>query len=125
MKNKLFFKKSTFMLFWSFALMLILFYGKGYGQVNISAGNTITQNFDGIGSTATATLPIGWKMENVTAARNVATAYASVANTATTSATTYKVQILTNSPGTTVYINKRSDTYVSAISTITAMEIAA
>jgi len=44
---------------------------------------------------------------------------------ATTSATTYKVQILSNTPGTTVYINKRSDTYVSAISTITAMEIAA
>ena len=43
---------------------------------------------------------------------------------ATTSATTYKVQILSNTPGTTIYINKRSDTYVSAISTITAMEIA-
>lgn len=44
---------------------------------------------------------------------------------ATTSATTYKVQICNNSSGTAVYINKRSDTYVSAISTITAMEIAA
>jgi hypothetical protein len=87
MKNKLFFKKSISMLFWSFALLLILFSGNGYGQVNISAGNTITQNFDGIGSTATATLPTGWKMENVVGARNVATAYASVANTQTGFAT--------------------------------------
>ena len=44
---------------------------------------------------------------------------------ATTSATTYKVQICNNSSGTAVYINKRSDNYVSAISTITVMEIAA
>ena len=44
---------------------------------------------------------------------------------ATTSATTYKVQICNNSGGTTVYINKRSDNYISAISTITVMEIAA
>jgi len=60
-----------------------------WGQVNIVAGNTITENFDGIGATATAALPAGWKIENVTAARNVVTAYSSVANTATNQALAY------------------------------------
>jgi hypothetical protein len=44
---------------------------------------------------------------------------------ATTSSTTYKIQYRNNTAGTAVYINKRSDNYVSAISTITVMEIAA
>ena len=44
---------------------------------------------------------------------------------ATTSATTYKVQISSNNGAQAVYVNKRSDNYISAISTITAMEIAA
>jgi len=60
-----------------------------WGQLNISAGTTITENFDGIGSTANAALPAGWKIENVTGARNVVTAYSSVANTATNQALAY------------------------------------
>jgi predicted RNA-binding protein with TRAM domain len=35
MKHTLLFKKATSMLFWSFALLFLLFSGKGYGQVNI------------------------------------------------------------------------------------------
>lgn len=58
-------------------------------QVNISAGSTYTQNFDDIGATATASLPTGWKMENISGARTINTAYSSVANTATTIALTY------------------------------------
>jgi hypothetical protein len=42
-----------------------------FSQVNISAGNTITQNFDGIGTTTTATLPTGWKVDKNTTVRSV------------------------------------------------------
>lgn len=62
--------------------------GMGWGQ-SISVGTPYTQNFDGIGTTATASLPTGWKIENVTGARTVTTAYASVANTATANALLY------------------------------------
>ena len=33
-----------------------------YG-VNIAAGGTVTQDFDGIGTSATATMPTGWKVD--------------------------------------------------------------
>ena len=75
---------NRFFVFATVLAFLLVGVGKvGWGQVNISPGSTITQNFDGIGTSATATLPTGWKMENVTGARTVNTAYASVANTAT------------------------------------------
>ncbi len=46
-----------------FALML--FSGQGWGQISITAnGTAFTQNFDGIGSTATASLPSGWKVSS-------------------------------------------------------------
>ncbi|MBK9357815.1 MAG: hypothetical protein IPN08_10575 [Bacteroidales bacterium] len=67
---------------------LLLMPGLGWGQ-NISTSTPYSQDFDAIGSTATATLPTGWKIENVTGARTVTTAYASVANTATANALTY------------------------------------
>jgi len=35
---------------------------QGKSQVTISSGQTVTQNFDAIGTTATATLPTGWKV---------------------------------------------------------------
>jgi len=72
--------KKTILLF---VLFLILSHW-GWGQVNIEVGTTYTQSFNGIGNTATATLPTGWKIENVSGVRTVTTAYASVANTATT-----------------------------------------
>ena len=88
MKTTLLTKKPKWLMFLSFMLLIFISI-KGHSQVNISAGNTVTENFDGIGSTATASLPSGWKIENVTGARNVATAYASVAGTATANALTF------------------------------------
>jgi len=50
--------------FLSLTLLLpLLIVYDGWGQVNITAGSTITQNFNDIGSTATSTLPTGWKMD--------------------------------------------------------------
>lgn len=45
---------------------------KVQGQVNISAGSTITQDFS-IGTSATATLPTGWKADKLTSVRSVGT----------------------------------------------------
>lgn len=82
----------------------------------------------GIGTTGGANFNVTGAMYSGDASYNQNFIYPSsqlLDSPATTSATTYKVQICNNSSGTTVYINKRSDTYVSAISTITVMEIAA
>lgn len=59
------------------------------GQVNIVAGGTYSENFDGIGTSATATLPTGWKMENISSVRSVTSAYASVTNNTTTRASDF------------------------------------
>ncbi|NLK92413.1 MAG: hypothetical protein GX273_04660 [Bacteroidales bacterium] len=40
-------------------------------QINISVGNTVTENFDGIGVSATVTLPTGWKMSKNNTVRSV------------------------------------------------------
>lgn len=50
------------------------------GQVNISAGNTVTENFS-IGTSATATLPTGWKMDKNTTVRLVGSYSAAVSAT--------------------------------------------
>lgn len=42
-----------------------------FSQVNISGGNTVTQNFDGLGTSATATMPSGWKVDKNTTVRLV------------------------------------------------------
>jgi len=44
-----------------------------FSQVNISAGSTVTQNFDGLGTSATATLPTGWKVDKNNSVRSVGT----------------------------------------------------
>jgi hypothetical protein len=68
MKNILLFRKTSSLLFWSFAMVLLLFSGKGYGQVSItSTGTAFTQNFNTMGSSATATLPAGFKISGYTA----------------------------------------------------------
>lgn len=36
---------------------------KVWGQVNISAGNTVEENFNTIGTSGTATLPTGWRVD--------------------------------------------------------------
>lgn len=80
---------STFSYTLAALVILMLLPGIGRGQVNIAAGGIYSENFDGIGSTATATIPASWKMENIATVRSVTTAYSLVANTATTYALTY------------------------------------
>ena len=46
---------------------------KVWGQVNISEGNTITQDFNIMGTSETATLPAGWKVDNDKSPRIVGT----------------------------------------------------
>ena len=85
---------SRFFVFSAVLAFLLVGVGKvSRGQVNITAGNTVTQNFDGIGLGPTSTLPSGWKIENVTGARNVSTAYDSVANTTTTLALAFNAAL--------------------------------
>lgn len=55
-------------------LVLVVFTTNwGWGQINITAGTTITENFDGIGTTATATLPTNWKVDKNTTVRTLGT----------------------------------------------------
>ncbi len=64
-------------------LMIVFFAGVSWAQtVSISAGTTYTQNFDSLGTTATATLPYGWKADKLTTIRTVGTYSSAV--TATT-----------------------------------------
>lgn len=49
----------------------------GHAQISITNGSALTQNFDGIGTGATATLPANWKM---TAAGNSSPTWATVGN---------------------------------------------
>ena len=62
------------------AMMLIFTFSVAFAQVNISAGNTITEDFS-IGVSGTATLPSGWKVDKLTAVRTLGTY--SAASTAT------------------------------------------
>ncbi|MCK9447607.1 MAG: T9SS type A sorting domain-containing protein [Bacteroidales bacterium] len=45
--------------------------GEAWGQVNISVGNTITEDFNSLGTTQIATLPNGWKVEMNESVRTV------------------------------------------------------
>ena len=81
----------------------------------------------GIGTTGGANYNVTGAMYSGDASTNQNFIYPSsqlLDSPATTSATTYKIQISSNNGAQAVYVNKRSDNYVSAISTITAMEIA-
>lgn len=52
------------------SLFLLLAFGlSGWGQIGIQTNQTITENFDAIGTSATATLPTNWKINNLTGAR--------------------------------------------------------
>ena len=64
------------------ALVLCAFAPQAARAIDISAGGTVQQNFDSIGTAAAATLPTGWKTANE-AAQNTRNAY-SAAGTATT-----------------------------------------
>ncbi len=76
-----------------FAFLLIN--GESWGQVNISTTTPYTQDFDGIGITATAALPTGWKIENPATERTVTNAYTAVATNTTTYANAYNVAMST------------------------------
>jgi hypothetical protein len=66
--NKNFTKKLTI------GLATVLFSGAtAFATANIEANGTYTQNFDGIGTEATATLPTGWKADKQTAVETVGT----------------------------------------------------
>lgn len=54
-----------------FTLSLLLV-SMAWGQVNIEAGNTVTQDFT-IGIAANATLPTGWKVDKNNTVRKVGT----------------------------------------------------
>jgi hypothetical protein len=51
---------------WVFAVLSLIFLllipGLSWSQISISGTSAITQNFDSLGTSATATLPAGWKM---------------------------------------------------------------
>ena len=65
-----------------FIIMLTLsFIGGLFAQVNIQAGLTVTENLDGIGTTATAPLPAGWKVDKNNSVRTLGTYAAAVTAT--------------------------------------------
>ena len=70
--------------------------GNVWGQVNIVAGTPYSQDFNGIGTTATASLPTGWRMENIAGVRTVTAAYSNVSGTATTVASTWNTAMANN-----------------------------
>lgn len=57
------------LLFLLFAITLAFTAQQTQAQVNIANGQTITENFDGIGLTETAALPTGWKVDKLTDVR--------------------------------------------------------
>lgn len=56
-----------------FLMVFLGFHVHVWSQVYISAGSTITQNFDVIGTSANATLPAGWKADKNTSIGTVGT----------------------------------------------------
>lgn len=65
-----------------FVFMLsVLTLGLVWGQVNIAAGSTITESFNSLGTSATATLPTGWKADKNNSIRQVGTYSGAVTST--------------------------------------------
>jgi hypothetical protein len=62
-------------------MLTLSFIGGLFAQVNIQAGQNVTQNLDGIGTSATATLPAGWKADKNNSVRFVGTYSAAVTAT--------------------------------------------
>ncbi|MFZ4106443.1 beta strand repeat-containing protein, partial [Flavobacterium sp.] len=72
------------------ALMIVFGANEVKGQTIAPAGSYL-QNFDAIGTTASASLPTGWVAQNITGARNITAAYSAVTGTATTLSNAYNV----------------------------------
>ncbi len=52
--------------------LTLLLAGKvGWGQISISPGNTVNENFNSIGTSETATLPVNWKVDKNTSVRTI------------------------------------------------------
>ncbi len=59
-------------LYWLGAMAIVFAFNlPSVAQVSITPGSTVTQNFDGIGTSATAALPSGWKADKQSAAQTV------------------------------------------------------
>ncbi|MEN6446083.1 MAG: chitobiase/beta-hexosaminidase C-terminal domain-containing protein [Candidatus Cloacimonas sp.] len=69
-------KKTLFVM-----LLALAFLGSLSAQVNIQSGQTLTQNFDVLGTSATATMPASWKADKNTTVRLVGTYSAAVTAT--------------------------------------------
>jgi hypothetical protein len=66
----------------AFGFVLLFFLSQtSTAQVSIVPSGTVTQNFDGIGTSATATMPSAWKVDKNTTARSVGTYSAAVTAT--------------------------------------------
>lgn len=82
----------------SLLLLTLGFFGGVWGQVSISPGGTYSQNFNSIGTTATATLPDGWVCEKNTLARSVTVAYSTLTTTTTQNVLAYNVAMSSSAP---------------------------
>jgi hypothetical protein len=74
--------KQAFVLNFAAAALTILTLAPSARAINIGAGVTVTENFDGIGGVAAATLPADWKVDTNNTVRNVGNYSAAVAATA-------------------------------------------
>lgn len=62
-------------------LFLLIPFIISYSQISIQVGNSVSQNFDGLGTSATATMPSGWKVDKNTSIKTVGTYQAAVTAT--------------------------------------------
>ena len=68
----------------------------------IAPGGNYIQNFDAIGTTATASLPTGWKVENISTVRTVTNAYSAITGAATISALVFN-SAMSSTAGNGIY----------------------
>ena len=88
MRKNLLLEKAVKLLFSTFAFLLLLFSIKGFGQLSITtAGTAVTQNFDGMGSSGTATIPSGFKINAYTSSPDWSTGTTAVTQAYGTSGT--------------------------------------
>lgn len=76
-------------------LLALLFSVAAWGQVSITNSNTLTENFDGIGSTSTAMLPSGWRVDSVVSSPT--TVFSSAATSTTQAAGTTGTGVFSSS----------------------------
>ncbi len=84
--------------FFVVALILQLVAGAAIGQISITSGSAVTQNFDGISSSATATMPTGFKVGG-----SAATTFSAAGTATTAAAGTTGTGTLTGSSGGGIY----------------------